>query len=43
MDVNLIILGANHKPFLADTVMGKTTELVLRQAPVPVLVVPHVI
>ena len=41
--IDLIILGANHKPFMENTVMGKTTELVLRQAPVPVLAVPHVV
>jgi nucleotide-binding universal stress UspA family protein len=41
--IDLIVLGANHKPFMENTVMGKTTELVLRQAPVPVLAVPHVI
>jgi len=41
--IDLIILGANHKPFMENTVMGKTTEMVLRQAPVPVLAVPHVI
>ena len=38
---DIIILGANHKPFMESSFLGRTTELVLRHAPVPVLVVPH--
>ena len=38
---DLIVLGAHHKPFGQDKVMGRTTELVVRHAPVPVLAVPH--
>jgi len=41
--VDLIILGANHKPFMSGMIMGKATELVLRNAPVPVLAVPHLV
>jgi nucleotide-binding universal stress UspA family protein len=39
---DIIIIGVNHKPFLKETFVGRTTELVLRHAPVPVLAVPHV-
>jgi len=38
---DLIVLGAHHKPFGQDKVMGRTTELVVRHAPVPVLAVPY--
>jgi nucleotide-binding universal stress UspA family protein len=38
---DLIILAAQHKPFLKATFFGETTELVLRHAPVPVLITPH--
>jgi nucleotide-binding universal stress UspA family protein len=38
---DLIVLGAHHKPFGQDMVMGRTTELVVRHAPVPVLAVPY--
>lgn len=38
---DLIILGATHRPFMESTVLGRTTELVLRLAPVPVMTVPH--
>ena len=35
--VDLIVLAVNHRPFLDGTVFGRTTELVLRYGPVPVL------
>jgi nucleotide-binding universal stress UspA family protein len=38
---DLIVLEARHQPFLEATFLGKTTELVLRHAPVPVLVTPR--
>jgi nucleotide-binding universal stress UspA family protein len=38
---DLIVLAAQHKPFLQATFFGETTELVLRHAPVPVLMTPH--
>ena len=41
LNSDLIVLGAHHKPFEHSTVVGRTTELVLRHAPVPVLVVPY--
>ncbi len=34
-------VGAHHKQFEQDTVVGRTTELVLRHASVPVLAVPY--
>lgn len=37
---DMIIIGANHKPFMDSSFLGRTTELVLRQAPVPVMAVP---
>ncbi len=37
---DIIVLGAVHKSFLEDTFLGRTTELVMRHAPVPVLVTP---
>ena len=37
---DMIVLGAVHKSFLEDTFLGRTTELVMRNAPVPVLIVP---
>jgi nucleotide-binding universal stress UspA family protein len=37
---DLIVLGAQHRSFLEGTFFGRTTELVLRHAPVPVLVTP---
>lgn len=37
---DLIILGAQHQSFLQTTFFGKTTDLVLRHAPVPVLITP---
>jgi nucleotide-binding universal stress UspA family protein len=38
---DLIVLGGQHNPFLEATFFGRTTELVLRHSPVPVLVIPH--
>ncbi len=38
---DLIIIGANHRLFMESTVFGRTTELVLRLATVPVMVVPY--
>ena len=37
---DLIVIGARHRSFSDAMVMGRTTELVLRHAPVPVLAVP---
>jgi nucleotide-binding universal stress UspA family protein len=37
---DIIVLGAVHKSFLEDTFLGRTTELVMRHAPVPVLITP---
>ncbi|PQP33826.1 hypothetical protein C6A37_10935, partial [Desulfobacteraceae bacterium SEEP-SAG9] len=37
---DLIILGAQHQSFFQTTFFGKTTDLVLRHAPVPVLITP---
>jgi len=37
---DLIVMGAEHRPFLDATFFGKTTELVLRHAPAPVFVTP---
>jgi nucleotide-binding universal stress UspA family protein len=37
---DIIVLCAQHRPFQGSTFFGKTTELVVRHAPVPVLVVP---
>ncbi len=38
---DMIVIGANHQPFMGSSFLGRTTELVLRQAPVPVMAVPH--
>ena len=38
--VDLIVLGAHHKRFQDAMVLGRTTELVVRHAPVPVLIIP---
>lgn len=40
MRSDLVVIGARHRSFAEDTVLGRTTELVLRHAPVPVLAVP---
>jgi nucleotide-binding universal stress UspA family protein len=39
--VDLIVLGAEHKSFLEFTVFGRTTERVMRYSPAPVLLVPR--
>ena len=36
----MIVIGADHKPFMDISFLGRTTELVLRQAPAPVIAVP---
>jgi nucleotide-binding universal stress UspA family protein len=38
---DLIVLGARHQQFLEATFFGKTTELVIRHAPCPVLITPR--
>jgi len=38
---DLIVLGANHQRFLEATFFGRTTELVIRHAPCPVLIAPR--
>jgi nucleotide-binding universal stress UspA family protein len=40
MQSDLIVIGARHRSFGEATVLGRTTELVMRHAPVPVLAVP---
>ena len=37
---DLIVLGARHQQFLEATFFGRTTELVARHAPCPVLITP---
>jgi nucleotide-binding universal stress UspA family protein len=37
---DLIVIGARHKAFHDSMVLGRTTDLVIRHAPAPVLVVP---
>jgi nucleotide-binding universal stress UspA family protein len=37
---DLIVIGARHRKFHDATVLGKTTDLVMRHAPVPVLIIP---
>jgi nucleotide-binding universal stress UspA family protein len=39
-EADLVVVGALHRPFLDVTVIGPTTERVMRHAPTPVLVVP---
>jgi nucleotide-binding universal stress UspA family protein len=39
-DVDLIVIGAQHRTFVDTTVLGVTTVRVTRHAPCPVLVVP---
>lgn len=41
LDCDLIVISARHQQFAQSTVVGRTTERVLRHAPVPVLAVPH--
>jgi nucleotide-binding universal stress UspA family protein len=38
---DLIVLGARHQQFLEATFFGRTTELVVRHAPCPVLITPR--
>jgi nucleotide-binding universal stress UspA family protein len=38
---DLIVLGAEHRPFFEGTILGTTTEQVLRHSPCAVLVVPR--
>ena len=40
LNCDLIVIGARHQAFEHGTVVGRTTELVLRHASVPVLAVP---
>ncbi|MBN1625413.1 MAG: universal stress protein [Deltaproteobacteria bacterium] len=37
---DLIVIGAHHRPFHGAMILGRTTDLVVRHAPAPVLVVP---
>ncbi len=37
---DLLVIGARRRPFADVAILGRTTELVLRHAPVPVLAVP---
>lgn len=39
--VDLIVVGAQHRPFLEFTTLGATTERVMRHSEVPVLVLPE--
>ncbi len=39
-DVDLVVMGAEHKPFLEITTLGTTSEKVIRHSPKPVLVLP---
>ncbi|NCO42020.1 MAG: hypothetical protein COZ06_17570 [Armatimonadetes bacterium CG_4_10_14_3_um_filter_66_18] len=39
-DLDLIVLAAQRWPFLQASLFSSTTELILRQAPIPVLVAP---
>lgn len=38
---DLLVFGAEHRPFLQSIIFGTTTELLLRHAPIPKLVVPY--
>ena len=38
---DLMVLGARHQQFLEATFFGRTTELVVRHAPCPVLITPR--
>jgi nucleotide-binding universal stress UspA family protein len=38
--VDLVVLGAEHRPFLEFTTLGRTTERVMRYSPCTVLLVP---
>jgi nucleotide-binding universal stress UspA family protein len=37
---DLIVIGAHHRIFHDSVILGKTTDLVVRHAPTPVLVIP---
>jgi nucleotide-binding universal stress UspA family protein len=37
---DIVVLGAVHKSFLEDSFLGRTTELVMRHAPVPIFITP---
>jgi nucleotide-binding universal stress UspA family protein len=37
---DLVVIGARHKSFHDSTILGKTTNLVVRHAPAPVLIIP---
>lgn len=39
-DSDLMVLGAEHRPFLEVTILGRTTERVVRHGPCPVLLLP---
>jgi nucleotide-binding universal stress UspA family protein len=39
--VDLIVIGARHRPFLEFTTLGRTTERIMRHSPCPVLIVPQ--
>ena len=41
LNTDLIVIGAYHRPFEQGTLVGRTTELVLRHAGAPVLSVPY--
>ena len=41
LKADLVVLGAQRRGSAMDSLFGSTTEHVLRQAPVPVLVVPN--
>ncbi len=39
-DHDLLVIGADRRPFLSAFVFGSTTELLLRHSPLPTLIVP---
>jgi nucleotide-binding universal stress UspA family protein len=39
-DFDLLVIGAERKPFLHSILFGTTTETILRASPIPILVVP---
>src|SRR5262249_9729353 len=41
LKADLVVIGAQHRPFVDTTVLGVTTVRVTRHAPCPVLVVPR--
>lgn len=40
--IDLVVIGAHNRPFHGAMILGRTTDLVVRHAPAPVLVVPGV-